>query len=147
MVRTPLSREEVHELLAHEKICWLGTISPKGEPHLIPIYFGFFDDRVHIIFVSSKSKSIRNVENNQSVCFGINVGEREGEIRCVLISGKAEVTNNVNLLKRAYRKILTKYSPSKKEGEEFLQKLIVSGAIAKRVMVVIKPAKIISWKL
>jgi nitroimidazol reductase NimA-like FMN-containing flavoprotein (pyridoxamine 5'-phosphate oxidase superfamily) len=147
MVGIPLSREEVHELLVHEKICWLGTISPTGEPHLIPIYFGFFDDKVHIIFVSSKSRSIRNIENNQSVCFGINVGEREGEIKCVLISGKAEVTNNINLLKPAYRKILTKYLPSKKETEEFLQKLIASGAIAKRTLMVIKPEKITSWKL
>lgn len=147
MVGMPLSREEVRELLANEKICWLGTISPKGEPHLVPIYFGFFDGKVHIIFVSGKSKSIRNIENNSSVCFGINVGEREGEIKCVLINGKAEVINNINLLKRAHRKILTKYLPSKKEGEQLLQKLIASGAITKRTLVVIKSKKIISWKL
>jgi nitroimidazol reductase NimA-like FMN-containing flavoprotein (pyridoxamine 5'-phosphate oxidase superfamily) len=147
MVGIPLSKEEIRELLANEKTCWLGTISPKGEPHLIPIHFRFFDDRVHIIFVSSKSKSIRNIENNPSVCFGINVGEKTGEIKCVLINGKAKVTNNINLLKRAYRKILTKYLPSKKEGEEFLQKLIVSGAIAKRTLVVIKSEKVVSWKL
>jgi len=147
MVGTPLSQKEIHELLVREKTCWLATVSPKGEPHLIPMHFVFFDGNVHLIFVSSASKSVRNIERNPSVCFGINVGERAGEIKCVLIHGKAKIINDINLLKRAHRKILTKYLPSKKEGEEFLQKLIVSGAIEKRTLVTIKSEKIVSWKL
>ena len=147
MVSIPLSEEEIRELLAQEKTCWLATVSPKGEPHLIPIHFGFFDGDVHIIFVSNKSKSVRNIENNPSVCFGINVGERAGEIRCVLIRGEAEIIDRIDVLKKAYLKVLTRYLPSKKEAEEFLQKLMISGAITKRTLVVIKPQKIISWKL
>jgi hypothetical protein len=147
MVGTPLSEAEIRELLVEEKTCWLATISPKGEPHLIPIHFGFFDGNVHIIFVSKESKSVRNIEGNPSVCFGINVGERAGEIKCVLIHGKAKIIDDSEMLRKAHFKILTKYLPSRKEAEDVLQKLMASGAIKKRALVVIAPEKTISWKL
>lgn len=147
MVGIPLSEEEIHKLLVNEKTCWLATISPKGEPHLIPIHFGFFDGKVHIVFVSRKSKSVRNIENNPSVCFGINIGERAGEIECVLIRGKATIIDGIDVLRKVHLRILTKYSSSKEEAEEFLQKLMASGAITKRTLVAVKPQKIISWRL
>jgi len=147
MVGVPLSEEETRELLVKEKICWLATVTSIGKPHLIPINFGFFDKKVHVIFVSNKSKSVGNIEKNPNVCFGINIGYKPGKIKCVLIRGKAKLFNEVDALRRAHLKILTKYLPSRKEAEEYLQKLIASGAIKKRVLVVIDSEKIISWKL
>jgi len=147
MVGTPLSEEELNELLAKEKICWLATASPKGQPHAIPINFGFFNGKVHIIFVNNNSKSVRNIKRNPSVCFGVNVGYREGEIKCALIRGKAELIDDLDALKHAHLKILPKYLPSKEEAENFLQKLTASGAIAKRILLVIKLEKITTWKL
>ena len=146
-VGTPLTEIEIRELLVKEKTGWLATISPKKEPHLIPIHFGFFDDKVHIVFVYKTTKSLGYIQNNLSVCFGINVGEKAGEIRCVLICGKGKVIDNIDILKRAYLKILTKYSSSKEEAEIILQKSIASGTITKRTLVVIEPEKVISWKL
>jgi len=147
MVGTPLSETEIHELLSEEKTCWLATVSQNGGPHLIPIHFGFFDGNVHIIFVNKRAKSVRNIERHPNVCVGINVGERAGEIKCTLIYGKAKIINNIEMLKKAYSKILKKYLSSEKEAEGFLQKLITSGAIRKRALVVIAPEKTISWKL
>jgi len=147
MMRTPLSEAEINELLSKEKTCWLATISLEREPHLIPIHFGFFDGNVHIIFVNKRAKSVRNIESHSSVCFGINVGERAQEIKCVLIHGKAKIVNNLETLKTVYLKILTKYLPSEKEAENFLKKTMDSGAIRRRILVVITPEKTISWKL
>lgn len=147
MVGTPLSEAEIRELLAREKTCWLATVSPEEEPHLIPIHFDFFDGNVHIVFVNKRARSVRNIESHPSVCVGINVGERAGEIKCVLIYGKARIINNLEMLKEAHSKILTKYLPSEKEAEDYFQKLIASGAIKKRALVVIAPEKTVSWKL
>lgn len=147
MVGTPLSEAEIRKLLVEEKTCWLATVSPKGEPHLIPIHFGFFDGSMHIIFVDKRAKSVRNIESEPSVCIGINVGERAGEIKCVLIHGKAKIINNLEMLRKAHCKILPKYLPSEREAEDLLQKLIESGAIRKRALAVIEPEKTISWKL
>ncbi len=147
MVGIPLSEDEIHRLLTKEKVCWLATVTAKGTPHMIPINFGFFDGKVHMIFVDNKSRSIRNIENNQNVCFGINIGYKAGKIKCVLIHGKAEIIDKIEALRIAHIRILTKYLPSKKDAKEFLQKLITSGAIRKRVLVVIAPEKTISWKL
>jgi len=147
MVGTPLSEAEIRELLVKEKTCWLATVSAKGEPHLIPIHFGFLDGKVHIIFVNKRAKSVRNIERHPGVCIGINVGEREGEIKCVLFHGKSRIINNLEMLRKAHSKILTKYLPSEKEAEDFLQKLMASGAIKKRALVIITPEKTISWKL
>jgi len=81
------------------------------------------------------------------VCFGINVGEKAGEIKCVLLRGKGEIVDDIDVMKRIYLKILTKYLPSKQEAEAFLQKLTISGTILKRTLVVIEPVKILSWKI
>jgi len=147
MVGIPLSEEKIRELLTNEKTCWLATVTPKGKPHLIPIHFRFFNGRVHIISVSNKSRTIKNIENNPNVCFGINTGYRGGEIRSVLIRGKAEIIDKIGVLKKAHLRILTKYLSSKKEAQEFLQRLIASGTIEKRVLVVVSPERIISWQL
>lgn len=142
-----MSEDEIHELLVKEKICWLATVSPNGQPHVIPINFGFSNGDVHIIFVSNKSKSVRNIGNNAKVCVGINVGEEQGKIKCVLIRGRAELTDDIKALKQAHLKILPKCLNSKKKAEDFLQKLVATDAITKRMLVIIKPKKILSWKL
>jgi len=147
MVGTPLSEAEIRELLVKEKTCWLATVSPSGEPHLIPIHFGFLDGNVNIIFVNRRAKSVRNIERHPNVCVGINVGERAGEIKCVLIHGKSKIINNLEMLRKTYSKILNKYLPSEKKAEDFLQKLIASGTIKKRALVIITPEKTTSWKL
>lgn len=147
MVGASLSEDEIRELLVNEKICWLATITPKEKPHLIPIYFGFLNGKINIIFVNKKSRSIRNIENNPNVCFGINIGYKQGEVKCVLVHGKAEIIDEIRVLKKAHLGILTKYLPSRKEAEETLQKLIASGAIRKRVLVVIPLEKTLSWRL
>jgi len=147
MVGAPLTEKEVRELLVKEKTCWLATITPKGKPHLIPIHFGFFNGKVHIIFVNRESKSVRNIKHNPNVCFGINIGYKANEIKCVLIQGKAQLIDDISILKNAHQKILTKYLPSKEKAEAFLQRLIISGAIAKRTLVVVNPENTISWKL
>jgi len=147
MVDTPLAEAEIRELLVKEKTCWLATVSSNGEPHLIPIHFGFFDGKLHLIFVNKRARSMRNIESHPSVSIGINVGERAGEIKCVLIHGKAKIINNHERLSKAYPKILKKYLPSEKEAKDFLEKLTVSGAIRKRALVVVSPEKTISWKL
>jgi len=109
--------------------------------------FRVFDGQVHIIFVSNKAKSVRNIEKNPKVCFGINVEWRQGEIRCVLIRGRAELINDVDVLRQAHLKILPKYLSSIKEAENFLQKLVASGEIGKRTLVIIRPEITSSWKI
>jgi nitroimidazol reductase NimA-like FMN-containing flavoprotein (pyridoxamine 5'-phosphate oxidase superfamily) len=147
MVGLPLSEQEIRELLVNEKTCWLTTVTPKGQPHIVPVNFGFFNGNVYIIFVSNKSKSVRNIENNPNVCFGVNVGKKPFKIKCVLIRGKAELIDEIDALRQAHLKILPKYLSSKRDAEDFLQKLTASGAIKKRTLIVIKPSRIISWKL
>jgi len=102
---------------------------------------------VHIIFVGKKAKSVKNMEKNPKVCFGINAGWKKGEIRCVLIHGRAELIGDIDALKQAHLEILPKYLSSIKEANDFLQELIASGEIAKRTLVVIKPEKTSSWKI
>jgi len=144
---TPLSEVEICELLANEKTGWLATVSPENKPHLIPIHYGFFEGKVHVVFVHKKNVSLRHIQNDGSVCFGVNVGERAGEIKCVLVYGKGKIGENGGVLFSAYSKILTKYLPSKEDAESFLRKLMSSRAIERRTLVVIEPQKMISWKL
>ena len=102
---------------------------------------------MYVVFVYKGTKSLRYIRNNPSVCFGINVGERAGEIKCVLLRGKGKIVDDIDVMKKIYLKILTKYLPSKQEAEAFLQKLTITGIVAKRTLVVIKPVKILAWKL
>jgi len=146
-VGTPLNEVEIRELLANEKTGWLATVSPEKKPHLIPIHYGFFEGKVHVVFVHKQNVSLRYIRNDGSVCFGVNVGEGAGEIKCVLIHGKGRIVENSGVLSSAYLKILTKYLPSKEDAESFLRKLMSSRAIVQRTLVVIEPEKMISWKL
>jgi len=138
---------EISELLVKEKTGWLATVSPEKKPHLIPIHYGFFEGKVHVMFVHKTNVSLKHIQNDESVCFGVNVGERAGEIKCVLIHGKGRIVENSSVLFTAYLKILTKYLPSKEDAESFLRKLMSSRAIEQRTLVVIEPEKTISWKL
>ena len=68
--------------LGRETTIWLSTVRPDERPHLVPVWFVWFDEKVYVA-TSSHSVKYDNLHHNQNVALSLgdtyNVVVLEGE--------------------------------------------------------------------
>ena len=100
------------ERLASEKIGWLTTINPDGQPHSSPIWFLWSDDELHI-YSGKRAHRNDNIPDRPLVSFNLNSNAGGGDV--VTTEGLARIDsaappateNTVYLAK--YRSMLDGY--------------------------------------
>lgn len=63
----------------------LVTVNPKGEPHVVPVFFTYEDGRVYVQ-TDRKSVKVRNLSGNRCVAVAVYRGEE-----AVIIRGRGRV--------------------------------------------------------
>ena len=83
-----LAAARVSRLLEFEPVVWLSTVRPDGLPHLVPIWFSWDGESLHI---ASKphARKIANIRSNQRVMLAL--GEPEEDFDVGLLEGVAEI--------------------------------------------------------
>ncbi|MEO6062058.1 MAG: pyridoxamine 5'-phosphate oxidase family protein [Thermoflexales bacterium] len=66
---------EIESRLASERNIWLATVRANGTPHLVPIWFVWWDGRAWIC-TSPKSVKARNLGNQPKVMFALEDGDK-----------------------------------------------------------------------
>jgi len=57
--------------------CHVATVTPGGEPHVVPVHPAWFEGKVYAL-VTPDSKKMRNIAKNPSVCLHWQVAEETG---------------------------------------------------------------------
>ena len=91
----------VDERLRQNRILWLGSVRPDGQPHLVYVFF-LWDGKHILIFSQPTSQKVRNLRHNPHVTLALD-DTREGE-DMVILEGKAELLHDpaVNATLLAY---------------------------------------------
>jgi PPOX class probable F420-dependent enzyme len=80
--------------LQTEKNLWVTTVRPDGRPHLTPIWFAWFDEKVYICIPANSVKA-RNIKQNPRVAISLEDGTHpvicEGTARPIAKPGPDEV--------------------------------------------------------
>jgi len=80
--------------LQTEKTIWIATARPDGRPHLTPVWFAWFDEKIYIC-IPEKSVKARNFAKNPRVALSLEDGSHpvicEGSVHPVAKPGPDEV--------------------------------------------------------
>ena len=79
----------VEERLLREKIIWLTTVSSKGTPQPVPIWF-HWDGETILVFSERDKPKLRNVARNPGVSFNFNTDRNGGDV--VVVLGEAAMS-------------------------------------------------------
>ncbi len=68
-----------------EKNIWIATVRPDGRPHLVPVWFAWYDGRLFLCIERTSVKG-RNLAANPQLALALENGSQP-----VIIEGRAEV--------------------------------------------------------
>jgi PPOX class probable F420-dependent enzyme len=80
------------ERLRTEEIIWLTTVSPKGQPQSVPVWF-VWDGTTVLIYSQPNQPKVRNIRQNPRVALNFNSDPRGNHV--VRMSGLAEIDGSV----------------------------------------------------
>lgn len=80
------------ERLATDRIGWLTTVTPSGQPQSMPVWFLWADDEI-LVFSDHRARRNRNIAANPKVAFHLGSNEGGGDI--VVVEGEARIDHAV----------------------------------------------------
>ncbi|HVX30256.1 MAG TPA: TIGR03667 family PPOX class F420-dependent oxidoreductase [Nitrolancea sp.] len=91
MVDNSRSGRQAAQKLRDEEIIWLTTVSPKGQPESVPVWF-YWDGETVLIYSQPDKPKIRNIEANPRIALNFN-SDPQGD-HVVRLSGRAIIDVN-----------------------------------------------------
>jgi nitroimidazol reductase NimA-like FMN-containing flavoprotein (pyridoxamine 5'-phosphate oxidase superfamily) len=84
-----LTGQELENFLVAQRTIRLATATPRGRPHVVPLWFVWVDD---VMFMNTTlgNVTVRNLERNPRATGSIDDGHSYDELRGVLVHGMVE---------------------------------------------------------
>lgn len=135
-----LSDDEIDELLAGARTATMATVAPDGQPHLVAMWFAVIDGDI-CFETKSKSQKAVNLRRDPRISVLVEDGQAYEDLRGVSIEGRAEVSDDADLLWRIGVNVFERYyGPYTDE-----LKPMVEAMLNKRVAVRVKAQRRRSW--
>ena len=135
-----MTSEEQSRFLAAVKTIVLSSIDPRGYPHSVAMWFSIKDGVVHMT-TFRKSQKVLNIRRNPKVSLLAESGATYAELRGVMIRGRAEIVEDVELCVDVLADIQSRfYGPVDPSVRDILRE-----RATKRVAIRVPPERIASW--
>jgi nitroimidazol reductase NimA-like FMN-containing flavoprotein (pyridoxamine 5'-phosphate oxidase superfamily) len=127
------------EFLKSQKMLHLATIDSSGNPHIVPVWYMYFNDKFYV-GTNTKTKKVKNIKKNHRISFCIDVGIKSPSIFGVMGTGRAKLILKIDRVQSLARKILLRYFKNlkNKSARELLDNT--------DCIIEIIPKKTINWK-
>ncbi len=125
-----MTPEELEEFLTTQRTARVATVSPSGEPHVVPMWFVWHDGRFYMNTLK-KARRTRDLENGSPVSIVIDAGHEYGELCGVTMYGTFEDATNLEELGQLF-------------GDKYWQGMNIP-PVKSHKWVVLTPTKIVSW--
>lgn len=118
-----MTEEEAKLFIAGRKLCRIATVSPRGTPHVVPIWFVVLDGEIYISTQASTRKG-RNMEASDRVGLVFDRGWSFDDFRGVSFQGRVERVVSPELEERVREAMAQKYFGSNRHpGYLFLSRM------------------------
>ena len=135
-----LTQGEIAELLAGVRSMTMGSIGPGGQPHLVAMWFAVIDGDI-CFETKAKSQKAVNLRRDPRITCLAEDGDVYDELRGVAIEGRAEVSDDPDLLWRIGVAVWERYTgPYTAEMRPFVEAML-----RKRVAVRVRAERLRSW--
>jgi len=127
------------DFLKSQKIIRLATIDAFGNPHIIPVWYMYINNKFYV-GTNTKTIKAKNIKKNPKVSFCIDIGIKSPNIFGVMGIGRAKLIMKATRVKYFAEKILLRYF--KNLDNKSAQKLLSQTDC----IIEIIPKKIINWR-
>jgi len=135
-----LTDQEIDELLAGARTATMATVGPDGQPHLVAMWFSIVDGDI-CFETKAKSQKALNLRRDPRISVLVEDGQTYEDLRGVSLEGRAEVSDDAELLWRIGVNMFERYyGPYTDE-----MKPMVEAMLNKRVAVRVKAERRRSW--
>jgi PPOX class probable F420-dependent enzyme len=137
-----LNDAEIADFLDAKKTIIIVSNGTGGFPHPMPMWFARDEEGFIRMSTYGKSQKIRNIERDPRVTLLVESGIDYAELKGVVIYGRAELIDDVDLALDTMRRIREKAGEPVQAGsaDEGMRR-----NAAKRLVIRVKPDKIVSW--
>lgn len=136
-----MSDDEVTAFLEGSRKLQLATINPDGTPHLVTMFYGLDKGRI-AFWTYGKAQKTRNLDRDPRVSCLIEAGDDYGELRGVLVYGKAQRVDERERVMAIGLMIARRMTPG--VPDELLSPYVEKTGL-KRVAYVVERTKVVSW--
>jgi PPOX class probable F420-dependent enzyme len=135
-----MTETEVAAFLDEQRTIIMSTIGLDGTIHSVAMWYGFVDGVVAMT-TKAKSQKARNLQRDPRITCLCEAGASYRELRGVELVGRAEVSDDPDVIWAAALSNHTRYSgPLTADGADGLRR-----AMRNRVAILIRPDKVVSW--
>jgi len=127
------------EFLKSQKILRLATIDSSGNPHIVPVWY-LYDNNKFYVGTNTKTRKAKNIKENSKVSFCIDTGIKSPDIVGVMGTGRAKLILKMDKVKQLAENILLRYFKNLK-NQSAQQLLNQTDCIIEII-----PEKITNWK-
>jgi nitroimidazol reductase NimA-like FMN-containing flavoprotein (pyridoxamine 5'-phosphate oxidase superfamily) len=127
------------EFLKSQKILRLATIGPSGNPHIVPVWYMYDNDKFYV-GTNTKTRKAKNIKKNSKVSFCIDIGIKSPNIIGMMGIGRARLILKTDRVELLAEKILLRYFKNMR-NQSAQQLLHQTDCIIE-----ITPKKITNWK-
>jgi PPOX class probable F420-dependent enzyme len=136
-----MSDAEVRAFLEAGRDLQVASINADGTPHLVTMWYAVRDGEL-AFWTYAKSQKIVNLRRDPRLSVLVATGDRYDELRGVAITGRAEIVDDPEQVVSYGEDVYLRYwgpieNDAVREG--------VRRMGSKRVVVVVKPEKVVSW--
>ena len=135
--RISMSETEVAAFLAEARTLNVATLGPDGAIHIVAMWF-VMHGTSPVFWTYAKSQKARNLSRDARLSALTEAGESYGTLRGVELIGTAELVTDPAQVLSIGRELSAKYAGLGSDGD-------LSLAAAKRIGVILRPARTISW--
>jgi PPOX class probable F420-dependent enzyme len=138
-----LSDEEQRGLLESERVVTVGSMGPRGFPHLMPLWYVLRDGEIWV-WTYAKSQKVKNLERDARCTLLVETGESYQELRGVMIEAKAELVRDTEEVFEFGKELTVRYT----EGIDSIEGDAAAGLQAqapKRVAIRFHPQRVATW--
>ncbi len=136
-----MNEAEIAALLEECQSLQVATLDRDGAPHLTTVWFAY-QDGTYLFETYGKSQKVVNMRRDPRVAVLAEQGARYDQLRGVSVQGRAEIVDGGPCLLQLMRVIVARNHRGLDDGEIAA---IAASMAEKRVVIVVKPDKVISW--
>jgi len=127
------------EFLKSQKILRLATIDSSGNPHIVPVWYMYVNEKFYI-GTNTKTKKAKNIKKNSKVSFCIDTGIKSPGIFGVMGVGRARLILKIDEVEILAKRILLRYFKNL-ENQSAQQLLNQTNCVIEII-----PKKITNWE-
>lgn len=136
-----LTPDEQREYLERSCTIVLGTLDPRGYPHLVAMWYVADPDGTVLMTTFGKAQKVKNLERDPRCALMLESERSYDKLKGLLIRGRAEIVRDPAAILETLLRINRKYQ----QGPEDLIRPVFEKQAQKRVLLRIRPERVASW--